>query len=210
MFNKKRQILIQKSLVAKEAKYHYILMEGYKAFAKIDAVPVCPYPPGKKRNLWLAGVKMAENDLKVFDKEAIIALTRGHPQESVLLDELQLALSKVPEQSKKQTKRITSKKDLESAVIRECLLWLKEHGIFAWRNNVGAFPLSGGRFIKFGLVGASDIIGILSDGRFLAVECKKRIGGKLSPQQEWFKKKIESNHGVFVMATSNKDLEILI
>ena len=60
----------------------------------------------------------------------------------------------------------------ESDVLRGCLDYLKMKNIFCYRNNSGATKV-GSRFIRFGYKGSSDIIGILPDGRFLAVECKR-------------------------------------
>ncbi|MDR0474188.1 MAG: VRR-NUC domain-containing protein [Treponema sp.] len=40
--------------------------------------------------------------------------------------------------------------------------------------------------MRFGKVGSSDILGVLPDGRFLAVECKAPKGGRLSPEQKRF------------------------
>jgi hypothetical protein len=40
--------------------------------------------------------------------------------------------------------------------------------------------------MRFGKTGSSDILGVLPDGRFLAVECKAPEGGKLSPDQKQF------------------------
>jgi hypothetical protein len=45
-------------------------------------------------------------------------------------------------------------------------------GVFAWRNNSGAFVIREAgrrRFVRAGLVGGSDILGVLPGGRFLAV-----------------------------------------
>jgi hypothetical protein len=42
---------------------------------------------------------------------------------------------------------------------------------YLWQNNSGAAKI-GGRYVRFGLKGSSDIIGLTSDGKFLAIECK--------------------------------------
>ena len=60
--------------------------------------------------------------------------------------------------------------------------------------------------MRFGHKGSSDIIGILPDGRFLAVECKREKGGVLSPEQKEFRDKITQNNGVYILAHSVTDL----
>lgn len=82
----------------------------------------------------------------------------------------------------------------ESDVLAGCLELLTRHQkvAFAFRMNVGAartLVLADGvtreRFIRFGFPGCSDIIGMLKDGRFLAVECK-RPGEKPTDTQQAF------------------------
>lgn len=65
----------------------------------------------------------------------------------------------------------------ETNVLNDCLIALSEAGHLVWRQNTGQLPDANGRPIKFGLcVGSSDIIGLCSDGVFLAVEVKSAIG----------------------------------
>ena len=94
----------------------------------------------------------------------------------------------------------------ESAVLQQCLAYLHVRGIFAWRNNIGAAKTEDGRFVRFGIPGASDIIGVLPGGRFLAVECKRSTGGRVSDQQKAFLEKIKNAGGLAVIATSLEDL----
>jgi len=63
---------------------------------------------------------------------------------------------------------------------------LEARGIYHWRNNTGAVQIAPGRFIRFGKVGSSDILGILPGGRLLCVECKAPDRGRLSPKQKQF------------------------
>lgn len=94
----------------------------------------------------------------------------------------------------------------ESAVLGQCLAYLHIKGIFAWRNNTGAAKTDDGRFVRFGLPGASDIIGVLPGGKFLAVECKRSSGGRVSEQQKAFLEKVKSAGGVAIIAKSVEDL----
>ena len=73
----------------------------------------------------------------------------------------------------------------EGRVLAGCLKYLNQTGIYSWRNSTGAVRIAPGRFIRFGKVGSSDIIGCLPGGRFLAVEVKAQ-GGRLSPEQKQF------------------------
>lgn len=94
----------------------------------------------------------------------------------------------------------------ESVVLSSCLAMLQYHGIFAWRNNTGAVRTYNGGFISFGYKGSSDIFGISRDGRFLAVECKRPVGGKLSNDQKVFLEKINTFGGVGIVVTSDVDM----
>lgn len=93
----------------------------------------------------------------------------------------------------------------ETAIVGSCLSLLAIMGIYAWRNNTGALFNKAGRMIRYGLKGSSDIIGILPDGRFLAVECKTSKG-KASPAQVEFIKNIKANNGVGMIVRSPDEL----
>lgn len=91
----------------------------------------------------------------------------------------------------------------ESSVLASCLALLKFRNIPAWRNNSGCAKTET-RFIRFGKVGSSDIIGILpATGRWLAVETKRpkapgQSGGKLTEPQRDFLEMIRDAGGVAV------------
>ena len=97
----------------------------------------------------------------------------------------------------------------ESAVLNACLQYLVILHIEAWRSNTGAvkakYKNGTDRFVRFGRPGSADIIGLLPNGRFLAVECKSDVG-ELSKQQHEFRRDIERNHGVYILARSIDDL----
>lgn len=63
----------------------------------------------------------------------------------------------------------------------------------------------GNYYIKFGYKGSSDILGILPNGKFLAVEVKAK-NGKLSIDQEEFLKRINDNDGVGFVVYNLDDL----
>jgi hypothetical protein len=75
---------------------------------------------------------------------------------------------------------------LEAAVQKAVLEYLNLHPRVAWavRMNTGAMQIDG-RFVKFGFTGCSDVLGQMTDGRFLAVEVK-RPGNKPTDEQKGF------------------------
>ena len=94
----------------------------------------------------------------------------------------------------------------ESQVLEDCLRYLQVRGIYHWRNNVGAVRLGPGRFMRFGLKGSSDILGILPNGRFLAVECKAQ-SGRLSGEQGEFLEAVEKLGGLAVVCRGWEELD---
>ena len=95
---------------------------------------------------------------------------------------------------------------LERDIQRACLDWLKLKGLYVWRQNQAAVPLAGGGFRRFnGLKGVSDILGILNDGRFLAIEVKNEKG-KMSPEQDEFQQNIVDRGGVALCVHSLDEL----
>lgn len=97
----------------------------------------------------------------------------------------------------------------EGDLVRVCLEWLRLKGILAWRNNTGARPGSykgKATYVQYGLCkGSSDIIGIMPDGRFLAVECKI---GRNNPtaSQYAFIKEVSEQGGLAFCVWSLDDL----
>lgn len=102
----------------------------------------------------------------------------------------------------------------ESQVLREILQWLaREHPDYlTWRNNVGAHHgVDTGTFVRFGLVGSSDIICVVPpNGRFVGIECKRRNGGVQSKEQKAFQRALERVGGVYVLARSVEDVRKVI
>jgi hypothetical protein len=84
----------------------------------------------------------------------------------------------------------------EARITAQIRTYLKILGIYCWKHWQG--PMS---YPK----GVADIIGILPDGRFLAIEVKTERG-KLTENQEIFLKKIEENQGVAICARSLSDV----
>ena len=93
----------------------------------------------------------------------------------------------------------------EAAALAEVLQVLKHHPLVAWceRQNTGAAKV-GGRFIRFGWRGCSDLLGMMKDGRLLAVECKAPRG-KLRPEQTEFLSLVRRFGGVAFVARNAAD-----
>jgi hypothetical protein len=88
----------------------------------------------------------------------------------------------------------------EGAVKKEVMEYLALRGVFCWVNNTGRRGK-----VNFGKVGSSDIIGILDDGRFLAIELKAP-GGVPTMDQIMFLAEIAKRGGVAFVATSAEEV----
>lgn len=102
---------------------------------------------------------------------------------------------------------VTVEEKLEAEVLKDCIEWLRHHGIVADRMNVGAGVLSDAGFRKYGIEGAGDIIAILPNGRHLEVECKAGKGGRWSISQQRRAAKIERNNAIYIIVHGVEELE---
>lgn len=94
----------------------------------------------------------------------------------------------------------------EGEVQNQILEYLNFKQIFNWRQNTmgvycGKDNQGNARFRKAPTTGVSDILGVLSNGRFLAIECK-RPGGKPTPEQLEFIDSVNNNGGLAFIADS--------
>ena len=98
------------------------------------------------------------------------------------------------------------KKDIpESVVIDEVKAIIKATGIKLQRINTGCFVIGTGRnrrFIKTADAGTCDFEGYDNKGRFVAIECKRPSGGRLSPAQKARIDDINRKGGVAFVAHS--------
>ena len=101
----------------------------------------------------------------------------------------------------------------EKIIQKQILNFLAAYGIFVFRvNTTGVFDPSKKIFRRlagFNLKGVADILGVLPNGRFLAIEVKTAVG-KQSIWQKNFQKQVESNNGVYVLARSIDDVRFII
>lgn len=75
-----------------------------------------------------------------------------------------------------------------------------------WPNNTGALQV-GERFVRFGLKGSADILGIARGGIMLAIEVKTG-SGKQTTQQLAFQRMVEHYGGIYVLARSITDVAV--
>jgi len=100
----------------------------------------------------------------------------------------------------------------EKEIQKTILDYLHLRGIFAWRNNTGAFrSVYNGkeRFHRFGTPGSGDILGLTKQGKFFSIEVKAP-GNKVTPDQERFMTEVRANQGIAFVAYSVDDVEAFI
>ena len=96
----------------------------------------------------------------------------------------------------------------ESAVIQQVKQILKVTGLKIQRINTGCFTIGEGRnrrFIKTADAGTCDFEGYDNKGRFVAIECKRPVGGRLSPAQKERIADINRKGGVAFVAHSGEE-----
>jgi hypothetical protein len=108
-------------------------------------------------------------------------------------------------------KKKMSKYHAHQVLVNEILCELsKSKHIRVWKNDTGAAKsLDGERFVKYGLVGSADIIGInylehLRIGQFVAIEVKTG-SARQSEEQKRFEKMILDRGGVYILARTVLD-----
>ena len=96
----------------------------------------------------------------------------------------------------------------ENVVIAEVKAIIKATGIKLQRINTGCFVIGTGvnrRFIKTADAGTCDFEGYDNTGRFVAIECKRPSGGRLSPAQKERIADINRKGGVAFVAHSGEE-----
>lgn len=96
---------------------------------------------------------------------------------------------------------MVKEKEIQKAILNYLALFPQK--CFVWRANTGAAKFDG-RYVKFGIKGMADIIGVLG-GRFLAIEVK-RPGRKPDMHQKAFGQSVTRLGGVYLVATSVDDV----
>ena len=96
----------------------------------------------------------------------------------------------------------------ESEVVAEVKAIVKATGIKLQRINTGCFQIGDGRsrrYIKTADAGTCDFEGYDNIGRFVAIECKRPSGGRLSPAQTERIADINRKGGVAFVAHSGEE-----
>lgn len=77
-------------------------------------------------------------------------------------------------------------------------------GIFCYQNNTGSVK-GVNRYQQYGFPGSPDILGILPNGQYLGIEIKTGNAVQ-NKNQKKFKRKIDENHGMFVIIHSMEEM----
>ena len=101
----------------------------------------------------------------------------------------------------------------ESAVVQQVKQIIKATGLQVQRINTGAFATGTGRnrrFIRSCKKGTLDFEGYDNHGRFLGIECKRPIGGRVSTEQAARIEDINKKGGIaFVVRSGNEAFSLL-
>ena len=92
----------------------------------------------------------------------------------------------------------------EAEVVQEVKAVIKATGIKLQRINTGCFK-TGDRYIKTAEAGTLDFEGYDKRGRFCAIECKRPVGGRISPAQACRIEDINTKGGVAFIAHSGAE-----
>jgi len=107
------------------------------------------------------------------------------------------------------TRQLKIKPPLEASIQKSILDYLLMRGYFVWRNNTGGFggDSNAGKkwFVRAGLKGSGDIIGMTKTGKFLSIEVKRR-GNKPSAEQVHFMDRVKSMDGCAFVAYDIQDV----
>ena len=96
----------------------------------------------------------------------------------------------------------------EKEVVKQVKQVIKATGIKVQRINTGCFIIGTGRnrrFIKTADAGTCDFEGYDNAGRFVAIECKRPSGGRLSPAQKERIDDINAKGGVAFVVHSGEE-----
>lgn len=102
----------------------------------------------------------------------------------------------------------------EQRLVNEIKSYLNGQGHFVWRNNSGvtrsSYTNKAGirrdRAWRSGVRGASDVIGLSKDGRFIAIECKVGYNKPTDSQSE-FLREVSERGGIAAVVYSLDELK---
>lgn len=149
---------------------------------------------------------------------------RGRPSLSEIVSQHQAVLDyyaavtgkprvelRAPPEPKPRAPRQASGTPTEAQVLKAVLAYVQRHPkvSLAWRQNSGTFAERNRdgttRYVRANTQrGMSDIMGVLKDGRTLAIECKS-LTGRLKPHQAEFLERVRKAGGVAGVCRSVED-----
>jgi hypothetical protein len=110
------------------------------------------------------------------------------------------------------------KNPTESALVRQCVDYLRLRGLVAWRANSGALAVGAGRtrrYVRLAPAGTSDILALLPahgeypPGRLCCVEAKKH-GARLRPSQVAWLDMMASHGALCLVVRDVRGLELAL
>lgn len=98
----------------------------------------------------------------------------------------------------------------EGKIQLEILKYLRAHGVFCFRNQPSTYnhKLHIYQSNPYVMKGTPDIIAVI-DGKFVGIEVKTPTG-RISADQILFKKRLEANGGVYILARCIGDVTNLV
>lgn len=145
---------------------------------------------------------------RIAKQSKVTTVRQMVPEREAVLSE---KISRAVKKSLAQKQRPKRPRLRESQVMLSVQQILEAHPKVAlyWRQNTGAARLTGGFYVKFSFKGASDWMGMLYGGRFLAVECKA-TGMKPSPDQRAFLANVERCGGLALCVDDPAVLQVAL
>lgn len=100
----------------------------------------------------------------------------------------------------------------EAEVLAAIRIALAKAGVLIWRNHVGVSRQESGATARSGLaVGSADLVGLVPpSGRFLAIEVKRPVGGRVSERQSAWLEVVRAKGGIAGVARSVADALALV
>ncbi len=94
----------------------------------------------------------------------------------------------------------------ESEVKAGCMELLGRLGYLVVRVQSGHVRVKGGGYMYLAEPGTADILACSPTGLFVAVECKRPVGGRKTQEQEDFRARVQMRGGVYVRVRSAAEL----
>ena len=116
---------------------------------------------------------------------------------------MRVKLKNEPRFQMKEVKAKPKANDLTKTILQ----YLRFNGVCCWRQNNAAIYDAAKQTFRansVGMKGVADVLGVMKDGRFIAIEIKTT--DKQSEEQKEFEQEITKRGGVYVVARSVDDV----